>query len=422
VSPNTILIIEDSKIISSTMTRLVENELQLSTKVCESFSEVKDYLAQDRNSIFAAIVDLNLPDASDGEAVNYVLKQKIPAIVLTGSYDESLREKVFAKNIVDYVVKESLSDLSYVIHLLDRLRKNTKIKVLIAEDSMFMRKWIKDILVVNMFEVLEAQDGNEALDLIYSNPDLKLIITDYHMPGLDGFELTQMIREKHGKNEMAIIGMSSAEKNTLSAKFLKKGANDFLYKPFIKEEFLCRVTQNIEIIEYIQAIKDASNRDYLTTLNNRKYFYEVGNKYFQVCKEIKSSITIGMIDLDFFKKVNDTYGHDAGDEVLKYASVIIKNSVGPSDLVARFGGEEFCVLLQEGDRNKALDTFESIRKQIEDTLVPYGKKSIKVTASIGMTQTDLTSLEAMITEADNMLYEAKESGRNKTVCMGCAST
>ncbi|MBF0383372.1 MAG: diguanylate cyclase, partial [Magnetococcales bacterium] len=184
---------------------------------------------------------------------------------------------------------------------------------------------------------------------------------------------------------------------------------------FQVEEFFCRVIQNVEMIEHIEALKDAAIRDFLTGLHNRRYFFDVGAKRYKKVRKQGKPISVAMVDVDYFKKVNDTYGHDAGDEVLVLMSALLKKHFISGEVIARFGGEEFCVMALDTGPEAALELFESLRKLIEAQVINFEQNVIRITASIGLCCDSLPSLHDMVTKSDEMLYEAKTGGRNRVV-------
>ena len=239
-----------------------------------SFDEAKSLITKHgADAYFVAVVDLNLPDAANGEVVDYTIKQKIPTIVLTGSYDDDKREAMLSKKIVDYVVKESRFSYEYVMKLIQRLAKNQDIKILVTDDSKMSRNYIRDLLLTHRYNVLTADDGDTALELLDQHPDIKLLITDYNMPRMNGFELVKNIRREISKNDLIIIGLSGESDGKLTAKFIKNGANDFLNKPFSHEEFHCRIMHNIESLEYALKLKYLAFHDYISGLPNKQKFF-----------------------------------------------------------------------------------------------------------------------------------------------------
>jgi len=279
--------------------------------------------------------------------------------------------------------RNSKDDINYIIHTIKRLQKNKKQTVLVVDDSMVFRKQMQNLLQNMFFNVITVAHGEEALGILSQQPNISLVLTDYHMPVMDGLELTYEIRKTYDKNSLAILAVSSNKDNEVNAIFLKTGANDFITKPFSKEEFSCRINNTIEALENIQIVTNHANRDYLTGLYNRRFFFENMQDYTEEIKTSGEKYAVAMIDIDFFKKVNDTYGHDIGDKVIVSLSEILRTSTSYRDVVARFGGEEFCIVLKNINRYSALDIFERLRTEVEAFSYSIDRdKYLKFTISI----------------------------------------
>jgi len=415
----TVLIVEDTSFFGLMITDKLKAETTFESVWVRSMSEAVAVLNESGGNFFAAILDFNLPDAPCGEIIDEVTARHIPVIVFTSDLSEEVREMVWSKNVADYALKDDSQSLDYIISVLNRIRKNADIKVLAVDDSMLFRKILTDLLNIHRYNVLNACNGVEALDVLEKHPDVKLVITDFSMPEMDGFTLTRKIRERHAKNELAIIGISSEGNSLLAARFIKSGANDFIIKQsFLTEEFYSRITQNIENLEHIQMLKDASVKDFLTGLYNRRYFFDVGQKIF--ANAARKNLTLGcaMVDIDHFKKVNDTYGHEAGDLAICHVSSILKNRMRETDIVARVGGEEFCILAVNINADNPGELFEELRKKVAESPIDIGGQNIKVAVSIGVATELASSLDDMVCQADKLLYEAKNSGRNKVIIGG----
>ena len=186
-----ILVVEDSPIVTKIIRHVMQQSQQFEVFYADSLAATKQLVEQHRGGFFAGLVDLNLPDAPDGEVVDFTLAEKIPTIVLTGSYDDARREALLDKGIVDYVLKEGRYSYDYAVNLITRLQKNCDIKVLVVEDSDTSRNFIRTLLERQLFQVLEASNGIEAIKVLIDNSDIKLLITDYNMPQMDGFELVK---------------------------------------------------------------------------------------------------------------------------------------------------------------------------------------------------------------------------------------
>jgi diguanylate cyclase (GGDEF)-like protein len=410
--PMKVLIVEDSLTFSGILKRRVNEALDIKAEVFRCYADAKDYLEDAHCEFFAALLDLNLPDAPNGEIVDLVVSHNIPSIVFTGEVSDDLRDIMWAKRIVDYVPKENLGNIDHVIGLVDRLRRNISTRVLIVDDSSTSRNLCRSLLEVWNFEVLDAKDGLEGLKVVKDNDDLSLVIVDHYMPGMDGLTLVKELRRTFSKSRLPIIGLSGVGGATTSAYFLKAGANDYIHKPFLTEEFYCRVTHNIENAEYIKMIKTLSDRDYLTGIYNRRSFFQYGEKLFAQQRRAGSEMLVAMIDIDNFKACNDTYGHDVGDEVIQKVARSLAKRFRKSDLVCRYGGEEFCILCADVNLAEVGGVFDVIRSEIESTPIYVGKKEISITVSIGLCGRQCDSLSEMISIADDMLYKAKKGGRN----------
>lgn len=408
-----ILVIEDGKAINAALCQEIETTLELATLSAQSMQEARGHIAARGESIFAAVADLNLPDAANGEVVDFLIDQDIPVIVLTGNMSDETREAMLRRNIVDYVVKQNQGEIAHVATLLKRLWLNRGIDVLVVDDSNSLRGYIEHLLRSQCLRVVSAGDGAEALALLDEHPGIRLVITDYNMPGMDGDELISRIRERFSRSELPIIGLSTHGSAPVSVRLLKSGANDFISRPFLNEEFLCRVSQNIELSEHLRTIRDAANKDYLTGLYNRRYFFEMGEKLFANARRNDIPASVAMLDIDFFKKVNDTYGHAAGDRAIKHVAAILSKQLREADLLARFGGEEFCVLGLKLDAGNVAEVFERVRANVENGAVSYEGHDIRFTISIGICANNSMPLKAMIDAADEALYKSKQSGRNR---------
>ncbi|WP_299788610.1 response regulator [uncultured Shewanella sp.] len=419
-----ILVVEDSNVVSRILQHLIAQELGCDVDFAEDLASAKQLL--ERNEYFVAITDLNLPDAKEGEIVKLVLARQIPCIVLTGSLDAEQRKRLLQLGIVDYILKENRFSYEYVVRLVDRLQRNQSVKVLVADDSVVSRKFVRSLLEQHLYQVVEADDGHSAWDILQSQPDIQLLITDYNMPGLDGFGLILKVREKFSREELAIIGLSSDDDESLSARFIKNGANDFLQKPFVHEEFHCRVLNTLDSLDMIRKLWEQANLDYLTGVYNRRYFFDLYEELVIQKKQRRGTLTLALLDIDLFKQVNDTYGHDVGDEVLIEFAARLTRSFAQHFTVSRFGGEEFIVAFKGLNELKSFALMDKFRSQLESTPILTSRGELFVTVSGGLASLNIEqsvakeeSLDSLIQRADRALYDAKAAGRNQ-VCIGGA--
>ncbi|XOZ33633.1 diguanylate cyclase [Halomonadaceae bacterium KBTZ08] len=408
----TILLIEDSSMITKVLRHLMKQELNLPCDSVGTFAETQQRLDQRSEDYFVAIVDLHLPDAPHGEVLDAVIKAGVPAIVLTATFDEGRREDILNKPIVDYVVKEGRHSYRYVARLIQRLERNQRIKVLVADDSETSRNYIRNLLRNHLYQVYTAADGREALQCIQHDPAIKLLIVDYHMPEMDGVELIRLLRHKYKYDDLVIIGLSGHGHASLSARFIKNGANDFLIKPFSQEEFHCRIMQNIEVLETRLRLHELAIRDHLTGLYNRRHLFEVcGEQYLEARRHL-NPFTVAVVDIDHFKSINDSYGHEVGDRVIALVADRMQAYFSGS-FVARLGGEEFGVVFAERSLDAVRGELDAFREEMASKGVELTDYSLGITVSIGATDDYGDTFNDMIKRADELLYASKEGGRNQ---------
>ncbi|RJX71748.1 diguanylate cyclase [Vibrio sinensis] len=400
---NRILVVEDSRAFRNYLQQQL-TQAGFEVLTAESFTQAKQIL-DTQQDLLCAVLDYCLPDAENGEVIDLVLSHQHRVIVLTAMFQEDIREKVIAKGVLDYILKDSKASVSYLLALLTRLTNNQQHKCLVVDDSVTIRNLVTQLLDQQYIATLQAEDGEQALTILEKNPDITLVITDHDMPNKDGINMIRDIRQSQNKNQLAILGLSGSDDHTMTARFLKAGANDFLYKPFNQEEFFCRVHQLLDMKEATDALYKMANEDALTGLWNRRFLFN------QPCGGC-SQRHVAMLDIDFFKQVNDTYGHDGGDAALVMIANILKIYF-PDDVVARFGGEEFCIQVC-GDLNEFITRLEHMRERVEKTPTQYKEQQIKLTVSIGVSN-KMGTLSQQIKIADDHLYQAKANGRNQTV-------
>ncbi len=407
-----ILIVEDSKTVANLIKKKIARELELEVHIAGTMKDAIEIVEKDK-SFFLALLDLNLPDAPKGEIVDFMLDQKVPSIVLTGNLEKSIRDRFSKKRIVDFLLKGRAEDIHYLGQKIKRLQKNRDTVVLVVDDSEIIRDQVTQYLENQLFQVKIARNGIEAMAQIKKNEDISIILTDYFMPEMDGLALTKSIRARYDREDIAILALSASEEEDIIRDFLKYGANDFIKKPFSREEFECRVNNIAETLDNINTIKRMATRDYLTEIYNRRYFFEVAEEYYKECLKTNESFAIAMLDIDDFKIINDAYGHSIGDMVIKSLSdTIVANTKG-ADIAARFGGEEFCLLIKTVDKKRAINIVDGIRSKIipivleDDSTLPYS-------FSAGVTVDKGASLTGMINLSDLKLYEAKRKGKNRT--------
>jgi len=406
-----ILVVEDSPMVLKVLKQFIAQHDDLKPQFAETLGQATELIARATTPFFACLADLGLPDAPNGEIVEFCLAKKIPTIVLTGSYNEENRKSLIARGVVDYVVKESRFAYEYAVKLLVRLTKNEQTHVLITDDSVTARAHLRKLLKTHLYKVSEAKDGKEAIAVLEKNPDIKLLITDFNMPVMDGIELTKHVRRKMGNDQLIIIALSSESDRYLSARFIKNGASDFLKKPFIHEEFYCRIMHNLEERELLNRVQDYANRDHLTDLYNRRYFSEKAKELITENDKAGTTTSLCIISIDKFNDINDEFGHDCGDHILIEFAKSLTTNIGMF-LSSRYGGGEFALLMPNFTAEKAARLSDEFRDFISTQTISYEDKKINITLSAGVCEIENGDFPAALSSNYQSLRRAKKQDGN----------
>lgn len=309
----------------------------------------------------------------------------------------------------------------------DRSEQQARPKILLVEDS----QTVKAMLVKNLsdtYDLIEAHDGEEAWEMLCADPTIDVIITDINMPRMTGHQLLVKIRKSGDKRmaELPVIVMTTGDDKVDKNLAFLNGANDFLMKPIDAMELQARVRVHHTLASTIRelernrkALAEQATTDPLTKLKNRRAFFQQGDQNIALSKRYKTELSVLILDVDHFKKVNDQHGHQAGDEALVIVANVLNSVVRTGDMVARIGGEEFVALLPETNRLGAAVLADRIRAAIERTEFHYAGKPVPLTVSIGMASLgaeSVDSLEELMGIADRRLYLAKNNGRNR-ICV-----
>jgi len=295
-------------------------------------------------------------------------------------------------------------------------------KICLVDDNMTSLTLARDILKTS-YKVYPAPSAAKFFEIIENvRPDI--ILMDVDMPQMNGYEAVKILKADERFSDIPVIFLTAKTDEDSELKGFELGAVDYITKPFHPSVMKARITTHLTIVEQRRVIEQISLTDPLTKIPNRRYFDKEIDKEWKRAIRENLPIAMIMIDADFFKKFNDTYGHQQGDVVLQTLAHVISTSVRRgSDTAARWGGEEFVVLLPNTEAEGVLKVAENIRKNVEKTAIPSiedASKELFITISIGAASikpTETSSIEDFATKADEALYKAKEAGRNR-VCLG----
>jgi diguanylate cyclase (GGDEF)-like protein len=389
----------------------IEDKMHTTPVLCSSVAEAQKEHKQQAAS--ALILNMRL-----AENTLSPLKD-VPTVVISGNIPVSTRQLMTARRILDFVSDYNPHNRKYILSLLQRTRFLHEIKALVCDNEATTRSFLARTLDAIGIECVEAKNGREALELVQEDPQIRIVFADREMPGMDGVQLTQELRHYFNKVDLPIIGMINESDPEEEMLFLRNGATDCMRKhfssPSAMEHLQSRIMQHVQQVISFLEIKDMAQRDFLTGAYNRRHFFESGESMFANYERGHLYLAVAMLDIDNFKSVNDKHGHPTGDAVIIALSRELHKQTRRTDMVARFGGEEFCVLLAGTDPEHAVQVMERIRASVAELSVQGEEEKISFTVSIGCTVQKHTSLDKMVSYADQLLYTAKQSGKNKVV-------
>ena len=307
-----------------------------------------------------------------------------------------------------------------VIELKDTFKE---CKILILDDDVVQAKNIKSY-IVPITEQIYGLSSLEEVDQFESfSPDI--VIISCQIDGDDPLRISASLRSRPNFKNSSLMLLAEEENMPIVMKGMDLGINDYFIYPVDKSELQARIKTQLRKKQYQDDLRseleesvDLSTKDGLTGLFNRRYFDIHIQQMVEKSKKSKQKLCILLIDMDHFKKVNDTYGHQAGDAVLKTLSSTFKSAVRITDLISRYGGEEFVISLNDVDLNHGRIIAEKIRSKVENTefIISENTKPLKKTISVGIGEyKEGETIEAFIARVDKALYKAKETGRNKVV-------
>lgn len=296
-------------------------------------------------------------------------------------------------------------------------------KVLVADDSPTMRRLLQSTLEEWGYEVVEAHDGEQALKILSSDDPPPIAILDWVMPKLTGPELCSRVRGRKSGTYTYILLLTAKAQHQDLIEGMGAGADDYIVKPFDRPEMEVRlragrriVDLQTELMQAQEALREQATRDSLTRCWNRFSLFDILAREILRCYRENKPLGVIMLDLDHFKRVNDTYGHVCGDEVLKQLVKRVEGAMRSYDAIGRYGGEEFICVLSGCGEEVVRGHAERIRAAVEAQPVEWMKHKVKITSSFGAVAgipTAGMTPDQLIRMADESLYQSKRGGRNR---------
>jgi diguanylate cyclase (GGDEF)-like protein len=363
----------------------------------------------------AIIIDMIMQEGefSGAEAVSAIEKHigKCPPVIFVSrnSNIEARLEAVKAGGEAYFCKPVSIGDLT---DCLDRLTSEHQIdpyRILIIDDDVDLSTFYSLTL---QQQGMETQVLNQPLQVVEHLVDYKpdLILMDMYMPECNGYELAKAIRQMESYFSIPIVFLSSETCVKRQLVAMQMGGDDFLTKPIQPDHLVSSVTIRAE---RMRVIRNLMERDSLTGLYNRSICEDQLELAAMRARRLGGNMAFAMIDIDTFKKINDTYGHPTGDRVIVTLARLLQQRLRKTDIVGRFGGEEFAVVLPDTDLEAAREVLDNIRQSFSQVRHPYAKGEFSVTFSCGIAAYPSTDIPTLCDAADEALYRAKESGRNR---------
>jgi len=383
------------------------------------------YSVLENNKIDLIVTALELSDIKGEKLVEELNKtnhQNIPILVLTATDDLDIRKRLFRLGIIDYLIKDQLAVNRLQRYIETFMIENeysdlmSKMQIAVVDDSLLTLHIIKRIF--EMQGIKNVSYYSDPKEFIESHRVFDIYVIDLVLPGMSGEDLVYQLRKR---NDHSLIVLISAINNykTISH-LLMSGADDYIMKPFDGHIFMARLRGHLrsyklltELREKNELLEELSITDGLTQLSNRQHLMNRLDEEISRASRYGTELTIILFDIDDFKVVNDTHGHLMGDEVLVRISQIIKENIRQSDIVGRYGGEEFMVVLPQTSVEEAFTVGDKIRVAIEAER--FHNDSFCVTISGGISSHAYIKKSRMINVADAKLYEAKSTGKNKII-------
>ena len=351
--------------------------------------------------------------------------QSLPVIMITSTHDERIYVDALRAGMAEVFNKSDLQQLAAFLSLFTRQHTHCnklRGRVLLVENSASLAKYIKSLLTEAGLTVDYSNAVQPAYEAFKDN-DYDLVITDIILVGRqNGLYLVREIRRAKGhKSLVPILAMSGSDDNSHKIELLRNGANDYLLKPCCAEELLVRVSNLIthkQLFDKIEQQRAQLYRlavtDHLTQLCNRHFIAEMVPKLISEARRHQTPLSIILLDIDRFKKVNDDYGHDIGDLVLAQTAALLKSDCREGDLAARFGGEEFMLVMTHCNEAQAAQKAEQYRIAIAQSC----PADIQISASFGVAGLPIESecsFATLFKNADRAVYQAKAKGRNQVI-------
>lgn len=422
-----ILIVEPSKLFQQLLEQMLAIQ-GLTAIFCNTAKEAQQLAKKHEFSLVIIAMHLTQTNGIElAQQLRFVLKPSAVILLLVSTSNKQLIKQAIKSGVTEVIERQHLEELNIYLDSIVKLKQqeeNKTIHILNVEDSIPMAQLTKKFLTDSGFTVSTVRSAEESIPMIISD-NIDVLICDILLDGkMNGIALIRYIRQlDEPYNQIPILAVSGLNNSDQRIEALRQGANDFLAKPINLTELEIRVRNVVRSHRLFKALLDKEAKlqqlaitDPLTKLYNRHYLHDIGFKALSEAKRHQHAISLIIIDIDHFKAINDNYGHELGDSILKQVGQLLRTSCRHEDFAIRFGGEEFLLVMPFSSPDDAIKKAEQIRLQINE-LQP---ENINISASFGVAgyqaeQATHADFKALFQAADDAVYQAKQSGRNR-VC------
>jgi two-component system cell cycle response regulator len=435
-SPQTVMVVDDS----ATIRAIIQKELRAAGYSVITFKDGLEALSSLRwmeQPPDLVTLDIDMPRMNGFDCCEHIRaweeenvtgqpRSPLPILFVSANDNFDNRSRGFHLGSLEFISKPfAPGEITAAVNKVLRPQITfSGMTTLVVDDNEGLRRMVGACLGRIGLGVIEAENGRQAYEMIMEIPEqIDLVIVDYNMPVMSGDEFIHLARQLPELEHLPMLSLSGSGETQAVLRMFQAGASDYLVKPFIAEELLARVQVHLQLRRHMKRLEemnrdlyDKAVNDSLTGLRNKRFFQEAFEEMFARALRSQSDISCLFFDLDHFKKVNDTCGHDFGDYVLNTIGQLVKKNIRFGDLAARFGGEEFVIVLPNTGLEKALVVAEKIRFLVES--FPFGDQDRQwpVTISIGVSSFEANqpvSATSLLQFADKALYLAKNCGRNR---------
>lgn len=407
-----VLVAQQEQAARDVLVERVHDSLGVQADAVNTASAVRKLIEAHADDFVLAVVDTRLPDAPNGEVLETLTSHHIPTIVLSSQINDAVIERLQDKHIIDCVLKRNDEDINLIADIVQRTLLNHRRKIVFYSNNDFNRKNIRQLLDIHRYTVIDVRTESDVRRQLENNKDTTLLLLDHATIESDELSLINGIRQNYRREDLSIAVVSDTQNTASSARMLRAGANDVIFKQQQTDEFYFRIQQCVETIERVREIKYSATRDALTGIYNRDYLFDVGQKMYASAQRGDIKLSLAMIEIDNFDSITTEQGIEVSNEVMRTIAPILQNELRANDVLARYKAGTFVCLASNVGSHNAIMVFERIRQKIAKTVIEHGPHVVNITGSIGATTFPDDTFRTMIGNAQGALDFATSQGGN----------